>query len=52
MKTRVCLKYFVNGCRDFDTSNLSAKTDFIALKAEVDMLDINNLVNILTGLSI
>ena len=29
-----------------DTSDLAAKKDFIALKAEVDKLDINKLVNI------
>ena len=31
--------------RSFDTSNLSANTDFIALKAEVELL------NVLTGLN-
>ena len=34
-----------------DTSDLAAKTDFIALKAEVDKVDINNLVNVRTSLS-
>ena len=34
-----------------DTSDLPAKTDFIALKAEVDKVDINNLVNVRTSLS-
>ena len=29
-----------------DTSDLAAKKDFIALKAEVDKLDINKLVNV------
>ena len=29
-----------------DTSDLAAKKDFIALKAEVDKLDINNIVNV------
>ena len=29
-----------------DKSNLAAKCDFIALKAEVDKLDINKLVNV------
>ena len=29
---------------DVDTSNLAAKKDFIALKAEVDKLEINKLV--------
>ena len=33
-----------------NTSNLSAKRDFIALKAEVNKLDINKSVNALTGL--
>ena len=32
-----------------DTSNLAAKKDFIALKAEVEKLDINDLVKIPTG---
>ena len=31
-----------------DTSNLAAKGDFVALKAEVDKLDINELVNVPT----
>ena len=35
----------VGGC------DLSAKTDFIALKAEVDKLDINKLVNVPTSLN-
>ena len=34
-----------------DTSDLAAKKDFIALKDEVDKLDINNLVNIPTSLN-
>ena len=29
-----------------NTSDLAAKKDFIALKAEVDKLDINNIVNV------
>ena len=33
-----------------DTSNLAAKINFIALKAEVDKLGINKLVNVLTSL--
>ena len=33
-----------------NTSNLAAKRDFIALKAEVNKLDINKSVNALTGL--
>ena len=34
-----------------DTSNLAVKSDFIALKAEVDKLGINKLVNVSTGLN-
>ena len=34
-----------------DTSNLAAKSVFIPLKAEVDKLDINELVNIVTSLN-
>ena len=34
-----------------DTSDLAAKKDFTALKAEVDKLDIAKLVNILTSLN-
>ena len=34
-----------------DSSDSTAVKDFIALKAEVDKLDINKLVNVLTGLS-
>ena len=34
-----------------DTSDLAAKKDFIALKAEVDKLDISKLVNVLTSLN-
>ena len=33
-----------------DTSNLAAKRDFIALKAEVDKLDIIKVVNVPTSL--
>ena len=36
---------------DIDTSDLAAKKDFIALKAEVDELDINKLVNVPTSLN-
>ena len=35
-----------------NTSDLAAKKDFIALKAEVDKLDINKLPNVLTSLNI
>ena len=34
-----------------DTSDLAAKKDFIALKAEVEKLDINKLVNVPTSLN-
>ena len=34
-----------------DTSDLAAKKDFIASKAEVDKLDINKLVNVPTSLN-
>ena len=34
-----------------DTSDLAAKKDFIALKAEVDKLDINKLINVSTSLN-
>ena len=36
---------------DVDTSDLAAKKDFIALKAEVNKLDISKLVNVLTSLN-
>ena len=34
-----------------DTSDLAAKKDVIALKVEVDKLDMNKLVNVLTSLN-
>ena len=34
-----------------DTSDLAAKKDFVALKAEVDQLDINKLANVPTSLN-
>ena len=34
-----------------DTSDLAARKDFIALKAEVDKLDINKFVNVPTSLN-
>ena len=34
---------------DVDTSDLAAKKDFIALKAEVDKLEINKFVNVPTS---
>ena len=36
---------------DVDTSNLAAKSDFSALKTEVDKLSINKLVNVPTSLN-
>ena len=36
---------------EVDTSDWAAKNDFIALKAEVDKLDINKLVNVPTSLN-
>ena len=41
----------MNDVTDVDTSNLVAKKDFIALKVEVDKVDINELVNVPNGLS-
>ena len=35
-----------------ETSDLAAENDFVALKAEVDKLDINKLTNVPTGLNI
>ena len=36
----------LNDATGVDTSNLAAKRDFIALKPEVDKVDINELVNV------
>ena len=41
----------LNDATGVDTSNLANKSDFIALKAEIDKLDINELVNFPTGLN-
>ena len=41
----------LNDVAGFDTSNSAGKSDFIALKAELDKLNINELVNVPTGLS-
>ena len=41
----------LKGTTGVDTSNLAAKTNFIALKAEVDKLDTNKLVNVPTSLN-
>ena len=35
----------------YDTSNLAAKKDFIALKTGVDKVDTDNLINLLSGSS-
>ena len=45
------LKKKLEHATSVDTSNLAAKNDFIALKAEVDKLDINKLVNVPIGLN-
>ena len=42
------LKKWKDATRTY-TSNLAAKGEFIALKAEVDMLDISKVVNLLKG---
>ena len=42
----------LNDTTDTDTSNLAAKSDFSALKSEVDKLDVNILVNVLTTLNV
>ena len=39
----------MNNASVFDTSNLTAKRDFIALKAEVEQLYIEKLVIVTTG---
>ena len=39
----------LNEATGVDTSNSSAKSDFIALKAEVEGLDINEFVSVSTG---
>ena len=45
------MKKELNDATGVDTSNLAAKRDFITLKAEVDKLDFNKLVNVLTDLN-
>ena len=45
------LKKELNNCTGDDASNLAPKSDFINLKAEVDKLDINKLVNVPTDLN-
>ena len=41
----------LNDATGIDAPNLAAKRDFAALKAEVDKLDINKLVNVPSGLN-
>ena len=41
----------LNNDKGVDTSNLAVKSNFIALKAEVDKVDINKLVNVLNSLN-
>ena len=41
----------IKWCLSVDTSNLAAKINFIALKAEVDQPDIKKLVDVPTGLN-
>ena len=41
----------LNYATDVDTSNLAEKSNFIALTAEVNKLDINKLVNVSIGLN-
>ena len=41
----------IKRCSGVDTSNLDARNDFIALKAEVDKVDTYKLVNVPTGLN-
>ena len=45
------LKKELNNATDIDTADLAAESDFIALKAEVDKLEINKLVNVPTSLN-
>ena len=42
-------KLELNNATGVDTSQLAAEIDFVALKAEVDKVDGNKLVNILSG---
>ena len=41
----------LNYATGLDGSNLAGKSDFIALKADVEKLDINELVNVVTSLN-
>ena len=51
VRDKVMLLKKFNDATSVDKSNLAAKRDFIALKAEVDYLDINKLVNAPTSLN-
>ena len=48
---KLCYEEKLDHATGVDTSDLAAKKDFIALKAELDKLDINKLVNIRTSLN-
>ena len=48
----MCYSKELNHTKGNDTSGLAVKKDFIALKAEVNKLDINKLVNISTSFGI
>ena len=50
MKNYVAKKE-LNDAISVDATNLDAKRDFVTLKAEVDKLDINKLVNVPSGLN-
>ena len=44
-------KKLLDHATDIDTSDLATKKDFIALKIEIDKLDINKLINVPTSLN-
>ena len=48
---KLCYQKRIRSCYWVVTSDLAAKKDFIALKAEVDKLHINKLVNVPTSLN-
>ena len=49
--TNCAIKKELEHATGVDTSDLAAERDFVALKAEVDKLDINKLVNVPTSLN-
>ena len=49
--TNYATKNELQHATDIDTSDLAARKDFIALKSEVDKLDINRLVNVPSSLN-